>query len=38
MTTQEHLGQVEKYNRMINNKLEDVGKLRAMDTSITLSP
>lgn len=38
MTTQEYLGQVEKYNRMIKNKLEDVGKLRAMATSITLSP
>lgn len=38
MTTQEYLSQVERYNRMIKNKLEDVGKLRAMSTSITLSP
>lgn len=38
MTTREYLGQVERYNCMIKNKLEDVGKLRTIATSITLRP
>lgn len=38
MTTQKYLEQVEKYNRMIKNKMDDVGKLHSMATSTTVRP
>jgi len=38
MTTKVYLGQIRKYDRMINNKLADIYRLKTMAMSMTIEP
>lgn len=38
MTTKEYLGQIERLDRMIQNKLSEISQLRHMASSITVAP
>lgn len=38
MTTKEYLSQIERFDRVIQNKLSEINQLKRMATSITIAP